>query len=80
MSTAVIFSRESQCGRKEGYRSKSLAKRVARRTETHFRGGRLNVYACSWCSSPGDRIFHIGHRPAPEMIAAARSRRSEEAG
>jgi hypothetical protein len=58
MSTAITFSPEAQCGRKHGYPTKAAAKRIARVTETRFRGSRIVAYRCSWCN-----FFHVGHRP-----------------
>jgi hypothetical protein len=68
MSTTVTFSHESQCGHKQGFASKRLAKQVARRTETIFGGGRVQAYFCtSYCQS-----WHVGHRPHPDAVRAAR--------
>lgn len=66
MSQGVTYSLEAQCGHKQGYASKRLAKTIARRVETRFGGGRVDAYFCaSHCQS-----WHVGHRPHPDAVAA----------
>ncbi len=73
MSEPLLFSQEAQCAGKRGFASKHTAKRSARRAETKFGGGRLNVYKCRWCCDPdGRRYWHVGHAPHPDALAAAR--------
>lgn len=49
-------SRRAQCSTKAAFESKSEARAAARRSETEFGGGRLEVYRCPWC-----RDWHLGH-------------------
>ncbi len=74
MSLDIVFTPANQCGHKHGYHSKARAKKIARITETNFRGGRIQPYRCAWCSVPGAPIWHVGHRPHPDAIASALSR------
>jgi hypothetical protein len=74
MSEAMRFSRSTQCDGKQGYASRHVARKVARRSETKLGGGRLTPYRCEWCRDPvsGQRWWHLGHRPHPDAVATAR--------
>jgi len=55
--TTKVYSHQSQCRLKHGWRRKSDAKRAARKTETMGGGGRLQTYRCPHCG-----WWHNGHR------------------
>ena len=59
MAFDVRFSRWTECEGKRAYRSKTYAKRAARRMETEFGGlSRKRPYRCHWCG-----FIHLGSPP-----------------
>ena len=52
----ALWSPRAQCDGKRKYASKPEAKHAARRYETYWGGGHVDVYRCPHCAS-----YHIGH-------------------